>query len=113
MKICLKCGSDKTYINKSHRWKPYEQWHKYEDGWICSKCYDKLIHHPKQHLIDNPRRMRFKGKHIMLKQNPRTGICSKCGKKGLTHIHHIEYHDDNPLKDTIELCVGCHNKQRL
>jgi hypothetical protein len=23
-------------------------------------------------------------------------------------MHHMEYHPEDPLKDTIELCVGCH-----
>ena len=26
-------------------------------------------------------------------------------------MHHIKYHDDDPLKDTVELCVSCHNKE--
>jgi len=43
--------------------------------------------------------------------NPRTGVCSECGRTNCkTDIHHIQYHDYDPLRDTIELCVGCHNK---
>jgi len=79
-----------------------------------------LITHPKWNPItspiNNPRRLNYKGKQIYLKENPRTGICSSCGKgvgEGIkkTSIHHIQYHDDNPLKDTIELCSGCHRKE--
>ena len=38
--ICLLCGTKKTYINK----KGHPCWHPYENGHICSKCYDKLRH---------------------------------------------------------------------
>ena len=114
MRICLECGSDKTYIDRRN----YECWHHYKDGWICHKCRHKLIDNPikvkKWNPILNPiynkRKIRFKDKIILLKENPRTGKCSWCGKQGLTHMHHIEYHDDDVLKDTIELCVGCHDK---
>jgi len=51
----------------------------------------------------------FKGKQIMLKVRPRTGICSKCGKIGLTNLHHEKYDESDPLLYTVELCVGCHN----
>lgn len=69
--------------------------------------------------------MRFKDKVIFLPSNPRKGVCSWCGrKKGeffinnrnklryvKTAIHHIKYHDDNPLKDIVELCSSCHGKE--
>ncbi len=43
-RVCFKCGSDKTYINKTG----YEQWfHDKEDNLICNKC------HCKQHYIEN------------------------------------------------------------
>lgn len=54
--------------------------------------------------------MLYKAKRILLSQNPRLGICTVCGKKGRTDMHHIEYHDDNPLRDTIELCGLCHRR---
>lgn len=89
MKHCFTCGSDKTYRN---------QWPR----GLCKKCYNKFT---------NPKRIRvwFKKKVIMLKENPRIGVCSRCGKTNCkTDIHHIVYHDDDPLKDTIELCTPCH-----
>ncbi|MBC8549884.1 MAG: hypothetical protein H8D23_09545 [Candidatus Brocadiales bacterium] len=61
----------------------------------------------------NLQSIRFKGKSIKLDHNPRTGICSKCGEKRLTNLHHTKYDDSDPLKYTIELCVPCHNKQHL
>ena len=78
-----------------------------------------LIHHPKRILLKNLR--------LKLDNNPRKGQCEKCGLKigdeyinyygkkttiKTTNIHHINYHENDPLKDTIELCVPCHNKQR-
>lgn len=53
-----------------------------------------------------------------MKDIPRKGICSKCGAvKGIdckiTHMHHLEYHPEDPLKDTIELCSSCHKKEHI
>ena len=75
--------------------------------------------------IYNPRRMTWTplSKKILLKENPRKGICQKCHRKvgdqylnclgqiaivKQTQIHHLEYHPNDPLKDTIELCASCH-----
>jgi len=53
----------------------------------------------------------YKGKTIILDFEPRIGICSKCGKNDeRTALHHMSYDDEDPLKNTIEVCVGCHNK---
>lgn len=54
------------------------------------------------------RRILFKNKRVAVDTNPRTGKCFNCGKIGLTNLHHTTYHEEDPLKDTIELCVGCH-----
>jgi len=108
-RTCLNCGSGKAYRN---------HWYKYKDGFICKKCYHKLVSNPKWSPINNPiknhRKMRFKNERIVLKDNPRTGYCSLCpnniynGSCKVTGMHHIAYHDDDPLKDTIELCQICH-----
>ena len=63
------------------------------------------------HRKSHERRITYKGMRIQLKFNPRTGKCKWCGREGKTEIHHIEYHDDDPLKDTIELCKSCHGKE--
>lgn len=53
--------------------------------------------------------MWYKAKIVLLKENPRKGICFNCGKEPKrTEIHHMEYHDEDPLKDAIELCDHCH-----
>jgi len=61
----------------------------------------------------------FKGKCTRLKENPRKGICQLCGRsvhKGeikYTNLHHFKYDSKNPLANTIELCVRCHNTQAI
>jgi hypothetical protein len=96
-RICVNCGIDKS-IRRG-----WSSWRHYKDGFLCEKCYTRLI--------SNPRLLHYKDKFIFLKENPRKGICSWCGKKGITQMHHFaEYHDDDPLKDTVEICVACHKK---
>ena len=34
-KVCLLCGSNKTYLSYGK----YQNWFKYKDGSLCSKCY--------------------------------------------------------------------------
>jgi len=64
----------------------------------------------------NLSKIRFKGKRVQLDHNPRTGICSKCGKTvesgeiKRTAMHHKEYDESNPLAHTVELCVSCHTR---
>ena len=65
---------------------------------------------PINNPINNPKAIKFKGKRTHVKENPRTGICSKCGYNGRTAMHHLQYHKEDPLKDTIELCLSCHGK---
>ena len=91
----------------------------------CNKCYHEKwrLKNPnkvkelnkKWNPINNHRRIVFKDKIVYVKNNPRKGICTKCLRKigeGIkrTVIHHIQYHKEDPLKDTIELCNSCHNK---
>ena len=56
------------------------------------------------------KRIRFKDKHPRLDHNPRTGKCFKCEKEGMTHMHHLQYDENNPIAHTIELCPSCHTK---
>ena len=122
--FCLNCGSDKTYIDK----RGYNLWYHYKDGYLCSRCYNRLINNPTNNPKYHPRRLVYKDKRLFMKENPRTGICSIChmkvgeeyincfGKIAImkqTQMHHIQYHDDEPLKDTIELCVSCHRKEHI
>ena len=101
-RVCYNCKSETTYkIKKSNGL----QWYNKEGNIYCYKCHNKLFTNPKFH----PRRMWFGDKRILLKSNPRIGICYNCGKEPKrTEIHHIEYHPEYPLKDTFELCAHCH-----
>lgn len=103
---CKHCTSNTTYASKKTG---YPVWYKSEgDGWLCERCYGILIRNPKY----GPRRMKFKDTIIHLSQNPRTGICHDCGRATETDIHHYaEYDEQDPLKNTIELCPSCHCRE--
>jgi len=101
----LTLSKSNYYLKNRSKWKKYDKTQR-------ERHPEKI----KKHILEQaPRRISFRGKRILLKENPRKGICSNCGKsvaKGeikTTNIHHTKYHYDDPLKDTIELCVKCHN----
>jgi hypothetical protein len=111
-RICSNCGSDETYVDKRER----EHWYNKQNQWFCEKCNNNLFKNPKWNGINKPRMINYKGIRLNVGFNLRKGICSWCGAvKGLnckrTNLHHIEYHNDDPLKDTVELCVSCHMKE--
>jgi hypothetical protein len=121
LRHCSICGSDKTYVDPKGR----ERWSiNHNTGIIlCIKCASKEYretHKEQRHKSIhkyNDRLVNFKGRQILVDSCPRTGQCSKCGRKvgidGIkkTHIHHNEYHEDDVLKDTLELCVACHGEE--
>jgi hypothetical protein len=115
---CSNCGGKTRAVTRTSGHKSY-QWHKDgNDGFLCNNCYDKTIRTPEINRAGNMRRMIFKDKVIHLPKNPRTGVCSLCGNKvgeGIkkTNIHHLEYHDDDPLKGGIEICPRCHIKESM
>ena len=117
MRTCLNCGSTTTRIRKpKNRPNSYEHWHKYEGGFLCTKCYDKLIHNPRDSFRNNHRRILFKDKRVHIDVDPRIGICNFCcAVVGVnckrTNMHHLEYHPEDPLKDAIEICPSCHFKE--
>lgn len=59
-RVCFRCGSDKTSINKTRKGTPYARWnHDKEGHLICNKCYNKqwYLDNPnynKQWRLDNP-----------------------------------------------------------
>lgn len=79
--------------------------------------------HPKWNTINNsintPRMISFKGKRIVLKEKPRTGYCEQCSNNIFdetckrTSMHHFIYDENDPLKNTIELCNSCHQTLHL
>ena len=117
-KICAVCGSDKTYTRKTGKRKGRKEWRILNEKYCCHTCYQRLIINPKHaKKLDRKRsakRIVFKGKRLRLKIYPRKGICQNlfCVNPiyKQTHLHHKQYHDDDVLKDTIELCAHCHPK---
>lgn len=126
-RICLNCDSTATYIDPNG----HTRWQCVENGYLCHRCAGILIWSPKRTKeqikrandkrtkeyrkkyadIESPKRIGFKNKRISLKYNPRTGVCSICRAQCTTHMHHLNYHEDEPLKDTVELCASCHMKE--
>ena len=114
MRSCFNCNSTITYTDK----RGYDHWRKHDGNYYCSKCYTNLFANPKNKARNDPiyrsRQLWFKNKQVRLKENPRTGYCMRCrnnihdGSCKRTHMHHIEYHQDDPTKDVVELCARCH-----
>src|SRR5688500_19005588 len=115
-KICDNCKSYKTLVQKRFRKNGTsyfsERWYRSEqDKIVCDSCYSKYIKDPTSKRIHNLRRFRFKNKRIHADIEPRIGVCNLCraivgqvnaqtGKLCKRSFRaHIEYHDDNPLKD--------------
>lgn len=116
---CYSCGNSKTRIRSNG----YPEWifnHDFHNNVLCRKCFDKLVWSPIKNPISNAKwqanRILYKGRRILLKLPPRKGVCSSCGRTvssgaiNQTQIHHDNYHDNDVLKDTRELCVKCHQK---
>jgi hypothetical protein len=128
--VCAACDSTTTYMKDGH-----PIWRIYDNDWLCVNCYMKYVWGPvyrqntdtkkyrdRWNPINNksniPRMIKFKTRRILLKIRPRKGICELCGAiRGIdckrTSMHHKKYHDEDPLKDTIELCNSCHLKQHI
>ena len=119
---CCICRLTTSYKDKNG----YEQWRLHNTKWYCKKCYYRVIVNPVRNKINAPRRIVFQDTRILLSNNPRKGVCEKCGIKlgdeyinakgkikilKKTDMHHMEYHDDDPLKDAIEICPSCHFKE--
>lgn len=110
-RFCSRCNSDKTYV-RANGWR---QWYSdQKKGYLCSNCYNQTITNPKWHKINNaiynPRRIGFKKKRCLSKENPRKGVCKCCGASGgiRTEMHHKKYDESDPFAHTIELCMKCH-----
>jgi hypothetical protein len=59
----------------------------------------------------------YKGQVVILEEDQRIGVCNLCRAVAsfdcaLTQMHHVQYHDDDPLRDTIEVCPSCHRLLR-
>jgi hypothetical protein len=125
-RFCVNCKNTTTFIRK-HNNSPL--WHIVNNEIWCSRCYNKEIIAKKWNKIYGNkykiRRITFKDKRVYMTEDHRTGVCSICKRsKGDEYInyrgksavvkqidkHHIKYNENDPLKDTIELCASCHGK---
>ena len=130
---CSVCNAVTTYVDP----RGYEVWYIDKDvGLLCKRCYDKRRYelnkerileynrgyqeaHKEEHRKHNRRRVSFKGRQIHVESCPRLGQCPECGRRvgvdaiKITNRHHDEYHNDDVLKDTRELCVSCHMKEHI
>jgi len=103
-------------------WEVMEQQKKVEEiywelPYQCKKCgcrfetQSKMQKHTKIHkLLIRLDVILYKGRIIRYPYNIKTGICANCGTQCQTQLHHIAYHDEDPLRDTLELCPTCHSK---
>ena len=119
-KVCSRCGSNKTYVWPPRGW---PEWRFDKEGnRLCLKCYQLKVYIPsnrekvrgwqkKTNAKFNPRRFLFKDVRKSAGKVPRKGECQLCHKKGITHLHHEEYDEADPLAHTIELCLSCHTKR--
>jgi hypothetical protein len=125
VRICYGCASDKTHVNR----RGSEEWRTNEPIglFLCLSCFCRHIAYPKRRddLKVNTQYIRFKNRQIFLRNNPRKGVCEWCHRKDgdpyinkrgktcrtQTTMHHREYHPEDPLKDTIELCRKCHQEE--
>lgn len=64
--------------------------------------------------------IKFKGRRLYIRFDPKIGVCNLCRAvipfdSPMTNIHHDQgiYYENDPLKNTIEICVGCHTKESI
>ena len=118
---CFNCGSNQTrtafHSSDKH---PYKVWRRIKGEWHCHNCYCKLTTTPERQKQKNANRFKYKGKYVRTQEilRKRTGKCSRCpnnifdGSCEYTQFHHIgEYVDDDPMANTVELCLSCHSKE--
>jgi|SRR5215211_233790 len=131
-RLCVKCGK-KTRLVLRENGKYYYDWRNIDGEPWCFKCWNRIISAPKMnkkwnaihHKIYGKRRFQFKDKSLHHTEVPRIGQCTVCRKRigdkylnkrwkekiiKSTSLHHIEYHEDKPIADTVELCISCHGK---
>jgi len=112
-RLCCNCGN-KTIVTTTGKGYPHQRWYKDgKGGFWCNSCYHKITDDPEVVKIRNSSRIKYRDKIIHIGYNPRTGVCSLCGRVGRTNIHHLQYHEEDPLKDTIEVCPSCHMKETM
>jgi len=120
IKTCKDCGVTASSIDEmrrlfsKHKKSPlgYRNWCKRCETNYRTKRYREIPEVAERvrgyALKSKKKRILFKNKRVTMDHNPRSGVCSECGKEGRTEIHHDEYDEKNPMANTRELCASCH-----
>lgn len=123
--VCRICQSNKTFLRKRKKangqiyLKPdwYEVNRKDKTA-VCTNCYNTVINanYIKRYVRYS---IKYKGKILHLDHDPRIDVCNWCRAvvpfdAMNTQLHHDErrYDDNNPLRNTIELCNSCHTREK-
>jgi len=123
LRKCLRCGLEAKNLEELKQFKPHPKM-LYGYSNLCRQCanrqdrYDGIYGNHKRAYANqrNKKRLRFKGIPVLLSENPRKNVCSKCGAKypeqlkTQTCLHHERYDPNDPLAHIIELCHPCHTK---
>ena len=130
LRKCYVCGKEARTLDDLNLF-GFGKHHKYGRQNLCISCKNerrrkgnvwdqsKLESTKIRAKTQNKQRVFFKGRRVHLNYNPRTNVCSLCGKKypeelkRQTHIHHKRYDGETPLEHTVELCASCHVKYHL
>ncbi|KKL28390.1 hypothetical protein LCGC14_2375640 [marine sediment metagenome] len=129
LRKCVSCGLEAYTTEDLERFRKGKR-NRYGRMNICKKCGNQQMRDPLKYKpsrdrnskkwnsingpINDPKRIGFLGKQIRFKENPRTNVCSECGRgypdelKQQTVMHHEKYDLRNPLAHTVELCHSCH-----
>lgn len=128
LRKCYVCGLEANKESELELFAQGTKYHKHGRQNICNECrrkrrrkggmwdVTKLESRKLRADIHNKKMINFKGKKIYLGFNPRTNVCSVCGKKypddldKQTFLHHTEYDESDPLAHTVEVCGGCHSR---
>lgn len=130
-RVCVGCDSNHTQnAGKYPLWlRVYDEFGNII-GFLCKNCYAASVIAPIRQQSgykteENSRRITFKGRRIVLPRSPRVGVCNFCrAVKGeidsqrdiscdKTEMHHTAYHNDDPLRDAIEICTTCHVQESI
>lgn len=103
--LCKSCAASILYYVKHRNHQKYIEDYKKHNTDPALKEYKSKIARTTQ-----LRRLKYKGNQILFDKPLRKGVCSNCNMECKTHLCHLKYHDEDPLRDTIELCISCHRK---
>lgn len=121
LRKCRKCGKE-AYTEEDLKHFHKKKISPYGCENLCNACVNTMMKGKYLATVKRLRkkhhdmRQKFLGKLLDLKENPRTNICSKCGRrypeelKTQTCLHHLAYDPANPVSNTVELCPSCHVK---